>query len=425
MPQPLQAQFGIRKPFDGVDFTDDSERLNSYFVANNIGQVLAHSSDTAKREADNRKVAVTISLIVHYDPTSKLILHCDASSVVVGATLLKPGSDVSLLPVAYALRILTSAEKNYSQIERESLAIAFGVTKFQQYLLRRHFTLLTDHKPLITLMGEHKPVPQLASARIKRWSLLPAAYKYTIEFIPGEQNVYADFLSRRPMDADQSHKEQVTVNVMFIEAGQFVNASIASETKTDSVLSKILQFTQHGWPEKPEPVFQPYHNKRLEFTQEDLILLWNSRGIYQPVLVRNFGKGAKWVHGRITETVSLRNFNVQVGDKLWTRYEEQFLPRLIPADQCTNREVEQQKCDVLRSSQTLLDDVSTSTPHPNTPVETQWEHITSNPNASTLKSVPKVIEKVPDSTPPASSPNPPTPKREERKYPLRKRKPPE
>ncbi|XP_068726314.1 uncharacterized protein [Montipora capricornis] len=63
MSQPLQPQFGILKPFDGVDFTDYSERLNSYFVANNIGQVAADASDAAKREADERKVAVTISLI--------------------------------------------------------------------------------------------------------------------------------------------------------------------------------------------------------------------------------------------------------------------------------------------------------------------------------------------------------------------------
>ena len=80
--------------------------------------------------------------------------------------------------------------------------------------------------------------------------------------------MYADFLSRRPIDADPSHEEQVTGNAMLIERDQLVNASIvASETKRDSVLSKVLQFTQHGWPEEPEPVFQPYHNKRLELTQ--------------------------------------------------------------------------------------------------------------------------------------------------------------
>ena len=128
-----------------------------------------------------------------------------------------------------------------------SLAIVFGVTKFRQYLLGRHFTLFTDHTPLITLMGEYKPVPQSAAARIKRWSLLLAAYNYTIEFIPGRENVYADFLSRRPIDANLSQEEQVTVDVMFIEEDQFVNASmVARETKKDSVWSKVLHFTKHG-----------------------------------------------------------------------------------------------------------------------------------------------------------------------------------
>ena len=115
--------------------------------------------------------------------------------------------------------------------------------------------------------------------------------------------------------------------------------------------------------------------------------------------MRNFGKGAKWVPGRITETVSPRNFNAQVGDTLWKLHEEQLRPRIIPTDQCTDRGVEQQKSDVLGSSQTLLDDGSTTTPLLNTHVETEWEHICSIPNASTLKSVPKVVEKVSDSTP--------------------------
>ena len=111
----------------------------------------------------------------------------------VGAALLQTGPDKALKPVAYASRILNNADQNYSQIERESLAIVFGVTKYRQYLLGRHFKLLTDHKPLITLLGEHKSVPMLAAARIKRWAILLAAYDYTIEFIRGKDNVFAIF----------------------------------------------------------------------------------------------------------------------------------------------------------------------------------------------------------------------------------------
>ena len=133
-------------------------------------------------DLDNIKAALcSDSVLHHYDPMAELILQCDASSVVVGAALLQPGPDGVLQPVAYASRILNNAEQDYSQIERESLAVVFGVTKYRQYLLGRHFKLLTDHKPLITLLGEQKSVPLLAAARIKRWALLLAAYDHTID----------------------------------------------------------------------------------------------------------------------------------------------------------------------------------------------------------------------------------------------------
>ena len=50
--------------------------------------------------------------------------------------------------------------------------------------------------------------------------------------------------------------EQVTVNIMFIEEDQNVNASmVAMEAQKDPVLSKVTHFTQHGWPKKPNPAF--------------------------------------------------------------------------------------------------------------------------------------------------------------------------
>ena len=65
---------------------------------------------------------------------------------------------------------------------------------------------------------------------------------------------------------------------MFIEEDQFLNASVvAIEKMRDSVLGKVLQFTQQGWPNNPEPVFQPYYSKRLDLSYEDGILLWDSR----------------------------------------------------------------------------------------------------------------------------------------------------
>ena len=47
----------------------------------------------------------------------------------------------------------------------------FGVTRFHAYLMGRHFTLITDHKPLLGLLNEKKPIPSHISVRIQRRAL--------------------------------------------------------------------------------------------------------------------------------------------------------------------------------------------------------------------------------------------------------------
>ena len=101
----------------------------------------------------------------------------------------------------------------------------------------------------------------------------------TIQLIhKGQRQCVCGFLSRKPIKYKQSAAEQVTVNVMFIEEDQFLNTSVvAMEIMRDPVLGMVLQFTQQGWRNNLEPVFQPYYSKRLELSHEDGILLWNSR----------------------------------------------------------------------------------------------------------------------------------------------------
>ena len=82
-------------------------------------------------------------------------------------------------PIAFASRSIAAAERNYSQLEKEGLAIVFGVKKFHQYLFGRHFTITSDHKPLQHLFKETSPTPPLASARIQRWAQLLGGYDYS------------------------------------------------------------------------------------------------------------------------------------------------------------------------------------------------------------------------------------------------------
>ena len=103
--------------------------------------------------------------------------------------------DGSERPIAYASRTLTTAEKNYPQIEREALSLVYGIRKFHQYLYGGKFVLVTDHKPLTTLLGPKKSIPPLVAARLQRWALLLSAYSYEIEWKPTREHANADGLS--------------------------------------------------------------------------------------------------------------------------------------------------------------------------------------------------------------------------------------
>ena len=98
-------------------------------------------------------------------------------------------------PVAFASRTLSSVEKGYAQIEREALAIIFGIRRFHKFLIGQRFTLVTDHKPFVKILGPKQGIPALAAARLQRWVLILCAYEYNLEYMAREKNKEADMLS--------------------------------------------------------------------------------------------------------------------------------------------------------------------------------------------------------------------------------------
>jgi len=51
---------------------------------------------------------------------------------------------------------LINAEKYYALVDKEALALVFGVQKFHAYFYGKLFILITDHKLLVTLFGPKK-----------------------------------------------------------------------------------------------------------------------------------------------------------------------------------------------------------------------------------------------------------------------------
>ena len=230
------------------------------------------------------------NLLVHFDGEKPIVLACDASPYGVGAVLSHRMEDGTDRPIAFASRTLAPVEKRYSHLDKEALAMVFGVKHFHQYIYGRSFVLLSDHQPLMHILSESKATPAMASARLQRWALLLGGYDYRIEYRAGAEQANADALSRLPCHSQPSSVPipPETVHLMEHLASTPVTASqIRVYTNRDSLLSKVRQFVQQGWPERVEGEstdIQPFERRKNELSLHDGCLLWGGRVVIPPQL---------------------------------------------------------------------------------------------------------------------------------------------
>jgi hypothetical protein len=126
------------------------------------------------------------------DRTKPFILYTDCSNTSLGAALHQTVDEVER-PIGFFSRSLTSSERNYAIHDKELLAIKEALLHWRHLLIQtaEPIRILTDHKNLTFFKK-----PQLLNQRQIRWSQLLADYNFTLEYLPGKQNIVADTLSR-------------------------------------------------------------------------------------------------------------------------------------------------------------------------------------------------------------------------------------
>jgi hypothetical protein len=238
-----------------------------------------------KQQAEAFKQAklslMSTDVLTHFDPDKKLILECDASPVGVGAVLSLQLDNGLCKPIAFASRSLSHAEKIYSQLDREGLAIVFGVKRFHQYLYGRKFTIYSDHKPLEAIFSCSKQISTMASTRVKRWALTLSCYDYTLHYKRGNEVPHADSLSRLPLPDVQKQETpmpgELVLLLEVLENSPVTSLMIKNWTNQDPLLSRIVDMVVHGWCNTEEETMKPYQRRREELSVEDGCLLWGNR----------------------------------------------------------------------------------------------------------------------------------------------------
>ena len=120
----------------------------------------------------------------------------------------------------------------------------FVVQHFHQYLYCRKFVLVTDHKPLITMLGPKMGIQSLA-ARLQHWAIQFSGYLYEIKFRSTHQHCNADALFRLPLNMKESknRSEATLFDIYQIDTLPVTATKIPRATHCDPVLSQVLRFT--------------------------------------------------------------------------------------------------------------------------------------------------------------------------------------
>ena len=187
---------------------------------------------------------------------------------------------------------MSVAERNYSHLDKEALAIIFGIKKFHQYCYGHSFKIQSDHKPLMGILAENKQIPAITAARLQWWALILASYDYTLVYQPGKENGNADGLSRLPVDLDirseaiswsglveENDDDPVDVMMMELDKAPVSAAEVKKWSRHDSVIGNVIDVVQKGWISQEYPAeWKPFESRKEELSIIDGCLMWGSRG---------------------------------------------------------------------------------------------------------------------------------------------------
>ena len=166
----------------------------------------------------------------------------------LGTWIRQIGSNGEEKIVGMASRCLTPTESRYSNIERECLAVLFGLEKFEYYLLGREVLVETDHSPLEQIFKKNlADVP----SRLQRFILRCLKFDIQVQYKPGGTIPVADALSRVCFKPSKGKSTNETSEVHFINtSSSLVDISMVKDvTAKDPVMNLLKNMIYRGWPD--------------------------------------------------------------------------------------------------------------------------------------------------------------------------------
>jgi hypothetical protein len=227
-----------------------------------------------------------------------VVVAADASEHGLGAIIQHRWPDGSVTAITYASCSLKLAEQIYSQIEKEGPALIFAGKKFHKYIYGQHFTLLPDHRPLLSTFGNRKDIPVYSANRLQRWAATLLGYDLRIEYRKSTDFGQADAFSRL-ISSHSTPDEEVVVAGLQAEFDTDVLTSyppvtfdkLHSITEKDVLLQSVKKFIKSRWPDLrllrqhvDRSQLEGFYRRRESLTVEQGCILFRERVVIPTAL---------------------------------------------------------------------------------------------------------------------------------------------
>ena len=137
-----------------------------------------------------KKRLKTAPFISYCDPNEPFLLVTDASKEALGGILLQVVNGQHQV-VGLHSKIFDKVQRKWSATERELFAVLDSVEKFDHFLRYSKFVVQSDHRSLVYLDSK-----VFVNDKCARWQERLQKYSFLVQYIPGVENQWADWLSR-------------------------------------------------------------------------------------------------------------------------------------------------------------------------------------------------------------------------------------
>ena len=124
------------------------------------------------------------------DPRYPYSLTTDASNYGAAGILMQQINGKYHV-IAAISKTFNAVQSRWSATEREAFAVTWAIGKLNHFLIDKPFVVFTDHKSL-----QYIDRKEFGNPKIANWQHRLSRYQFTVQYLEGKSNIFADWLSR-------------------------------------------------------------------------------------------------------------------------------------------------------------------------------------------------------------------------------------